>query len=445
MEQRCLGIAVALLICVSCGTAVADQFVLSEDDLPEAVVGEYRVAFSRNGAITIAREGKWLFDAGVGYMVSGWSEWGTQIRRSSPTDGWSVEGNGDALVFKGTMFDTKNTPRFTFSQRVGLINAGLRVHCTLTPNDKRPIEAAGLVAHCPVELHGGGAIEFLPGLSRVELPKLEGTSLIGTSKGRMAAISSDGPVASMLGRSSLQWQLFDDRAWNLNTFRVLGWDESLAKKLSLGESAEFEYEILLGDNARERVDVGDMKCALGPVGWTTVFVAGQARLRGGPARFTEHGLEFLTGAIGTSAGETAADAAVFDVACSKDDTEAILTYRWTGKEVPAESGECRVLLAARLPTGATVTDGESGNAVTPGASPTTAGNSLVLSWKEGAKVARAQDGSYTATWERNPTIRLSSDRPWKVAKEKDWLFLSVGIEEADGKTKSVPIRLRPTN
>jgi hypothetical protein len=442
MALRFLNFAVALMLCVSCGTAAADQFVLSEDDLPEAVAGEYRVAFTRNGAITIAREGKWLFDAGLGYMVSGWSEWGTQIRRSSPTDGWTVEGNGEALLFKGTLFDTGSKPRFTFSQRVEIIPGGLRVNYTMTANDKRPIEAAGLAAHMPAELYGGGAVEFRPGLSHMGLPKLAGKSVMGAANGRMAVLLGGDAIAGFLGHTSLRWQLLDDREWNLNTFRIIGWDETFAAKLSLGGPAEFGCDILLGDMARERAVVGEVECVLDAVGWAAVSVAGQARLRGGLARFAEGGLEFLTGTAGTAKGDAGA---AFDVSCSKDEEEATLTYRWLGKDPPGENGPCRILIAARLPAGASVADAESGMAVTPEAAPAAVGNALVLSWKEGAKVARAEDGTYSVTWERNPKIRISSDRPWTVKKEGDFVFLSIEIGEADGTASGVPVRLRPLN
>jgi hypothetical protein len=440
-----LPVVAVLLFAIQCRAHATDHFVLSDADLPEAVIGECRVAFTRNGAVSVARGDKWLFDAGLGYMVGAWSEWGTQVRRASPTDGWKSDENGAVLVFKGTLFDTNRVPRFHFTQRVSLIDGGIRLRYLVTAPEKRPIEAFGLVAHFPGDLHAGREIELWPGLKRLTLPKVAVDPLLGATE-TWAAGLFDGaaPLATFVARDRMQWQAFDDRAWNLSTFRLIGWDTAAAPKLAAGEPAEIEFDLLLGDSIRERVAAGDVNAALYPLGWAVISVAGQPRLRGGVARIKKGELTFLPAAVvagGAEEDDPVAAAFPFSVECANEQDGLTLAYRRRPGVSPAEEGELRLLLAAMLPTGASIVNVDSGEAIAPGAAPVTVGDSLRLSWKEGAKVGRAEDGSYSVKWERSPTVLLSADRPWTITKERDILLLGLRLDDAAGAAGELRLRL----
>lgn len=434
MGRRISCCVVLLFVLSACLPALADQFILTDGDLPEASISQYRVAFTRNGAVNLAKDGKWLMDAGLGYMLSEWSEWGTQIRRSSATDGWTVEGNGESLLFKGTLYDINRNPHFTFTERVTLIPGGLRFEYSVTSNDKRAIENAGIIVNMPTEVHGGSVIDFRPGLAHIELPKLLGKAVMSGSNAAMAIVSRDGPVAAFLCPSTMRWLLMDDRTWNLNTFRFIAWSQDFADKLSAGESAEFQYDLLLDELVRERAEASNVTCTIDPVGWAEVF-SGQLKLRGGPASAVDGKLTFARGGTGEQA-----EAEAFAVKSSVENDEITLNYRVMTQRMPGENR--RIVLSGVLPSGSALTD-EAGQALTPGDAPVAAGKQILISWKESPKVAQQPDGTYSVSWEKTPKLLLSSDRPWSIVKEED---LTLMVLEFDDKDEVViPIRLRSMN
>lgn len=76
----------------------SDRFIVPEDDLPEAMVNGHRVAFTRNGAFAVSKDGRWLFDGGLSYATPGRVEWGTQVRRSGTRDRWQLEGKDKRVL-----------------------------------------------------------------------------------------------------------------------------------------------------------------------------------------------------------------------------------------------------------------------------------------------------------------------------------------------------------
>ena len=257
-------IALALLTLFPvCGHA--GGFVVPDDDLPTARVGDWKVAFTRNGALVAGRDDEWLMDVGIYYAMPGYNEWGTQVRRSAHSDRWQK--HKDVLVFNGTLHDIDRNHRFTFRQQTELVPHGLRLSYEVTPLQKRKLQEFGLVLHLPVIGSRGARAEFWPGFQSVILPDKHrrGVLLRNTAQGATVHLPG-GRSAALALHQPVNWRSLDDRHWELNTYRLLALDPAAARSLSKGEKVTFSFDLLLGQGAGQTVAVDNSEVHLDPYG-----------------------------------------------------------------------------------------------------------------------------------------------------------------------------------
>jgi hypothetical protein len=261
-----------------------DGIVSPAGDLPEARVHGYRIAFTRNGAFVVGRDGAWLFDCGLGFATPDWKDWGTQLRRSSPEDSWRRQDNG-VLVFRGSLYDTNRNRWFAVTEEVSITPAGLGFACEVRPAMKQKLLGFGLVLHCPVRRGVEGQARFWPGVTDIVLPKEKGVPFLGAAQGRGAeiALGSAGHFG-LAGDRGIAWSVSDDRAWELNTFRLIGWDTSTTAGLDKGEAARFSFHLVLAPYPSLAMDEqGNVRCSVGAFGRMTVTDGRRRLLEGGLA------------------------------------------------------------------------------------------------------------------------------------------------------------------
>jgi hypothetical protein len=254
-----IAFALAIFLFPLCGWA--GRFVVPDEDLPTARLGEWKVAFARNGAVVAGSGDEWLMDVGIHYSMPGYNEWGTQIRRSASADRWQEQ--DDALVFSGTLHDIHRNPRFTFQQRIELLPHGLRLSYEVTPLQKRKLQEFGLTLHLPIVGSRGSRAEFWPGFQSVLFPEghRRGVLLRNTAQGATVRLPGGRDVALALEKP-VKWRSLDDRHWELNTYRLLAIDDAATRALSRGETVTFSFDFLLGQEAGNTVSVANTEVHL---------------------------------------------------------------------------------------------------------------------------------------------------------------------------------------
>ena len=268
------------LLSQAVGDVSKGKFVVPEDDLPSIVVAGCRVAFTRNGAFAVAKDGAWLFDGGLSYAMPGWNEWGTQIRRSAAED-WRDHSEG-VLVLGGTLFDFNGKKRFTFLQRVCPIPDGLRFAYEVTPLEKRKPEVFGFTLHFPVARASSGSIAFWPGFGTEALPASYGKAVLCTGNARGAEVHvADRAQITVVAERRISWRLLDERKWQLNTFRLEAWDEGFTAPLSRGETISFSFDLVLNGTTPATLPFGPALCDLDEHGRLAVWAAHDKVLEGG--------------------------------------------------------------------------------------------------------------------------------------------------------------------
>lgn len=245
---------VAALAVLIGGAAMADDgFFLPDDDLPEARVGAYRVAFLRNGTFAVARDGRWLLDGGLGFATPGWAEWGTQVRRSAAGDSWESADEGKTLVTRGTMFDIKRKPRFRLVQRASLIPNGLRFEYVITPLESKPLLGLGLVLHFPIAETKGGIVKFPPADRQSVLPAEQKKPGVASAKSPSMTLDlGEGRQVSVTMERPAAWAVTDDRTWNEEMFRFIGWDAEATAAAARGETARLKFDLMLAGEVAEK-------------------------------------------------------------------------------------------------------------------------------------------------------------------------------------------------
>lgn len=259
-----------------------NTFIVPEDDLPSAIVNGCQVVFTPNGAFAVAKDGRWFCDGGLSYATPGWTEWGTQVRRSHPQDTWHLEGqDARVLVTRGTLFDWRRTERFRFTQRAEIISDGLRFEYDITPL-ARQAQEFGLTLHFPVRQMANACVVFPPGLQATVLPEEFGTGALRQATATVAEVYGAGEArVAVVGPRAMTWQLLDDRAWNECTFRIVGRDPTLAGPLNEGKSVSFSFELLLGDAIAHSIPLGAGRCEIDRYGRLAVWSAAEKLIEGG--------------------------------------------------------------------------------------------------------------------------------------------------------------------
>jgi len=213
-------------------------------------LGEAKVTLMPNGAFVASRDGVQFLDGGLGFAAKGHQRWGEQIRGSKPQDTFRVaptEGASQALCFSGEIRDTHGKAALRFDQRVMARGTALRFEYALTPTESIAHDRLGLTFHLPTRHSASQVVECSPGFREVRLPLHfhRGRSkgylgqwvarrlLIGRGSCSEAVLSLDAPG---------EWMLFDDRAWELNTFRL--WLNRRVPKGQIAESGpSFAFEL----------------------------------------------------------------------------------------------------------------------------------------------------------------------------------------------------------
>lgn len=388
-----------LALGLSAGLCLAeDRFLLPEGDLPEARVCGYRVAFTRNGACVLARDGKWLLDAGLGFATKGWKIWGTQVRRAGYGDGWNLT-EESALRFEGTLFDFERVPRFHFAQEVSVTPVGLHFKCDIRKLQVDELEGIGLVVQTPVKHAVSGAMRFRPGFSTVNLPAKHTRARIGTSSATGCSVEFPaGWYPQFAGMRNLRWVVLDDRQWDLSVFRSVGWDPVATRQLNTQGEASFSYDLVLAAPLVATLVDGDVECIVDA--HTRVLMTDNRRtfLEGGVARWVD-GADW---SFGTSRPVDSPDegfASVVDVDESEvrcqaslidEETGAKLVYR-LGPQV-REGGGPETVLALAVPVGAII---ESESLL--GRDSNTRVRELRLQLKSGSSVRLVAEGGWKMT------------------------------------------------
>jgi len=274
-----------LLACFLSSSAeeAALRMVQPPDDLPSALIGGYRVDFTRNGAFVVSKDGHCLFDGGLVYAMPGWKEWGTQIRRASPGDTWRLDSKDAAkLVTQGSLYDFKRNKHFSFVQEAKAVPGGLKLSYEITPLAERRIGTCGVALHFPIAETAGAEAAFWPGFATAVMPdKLDQSRLYrGTARGATVFVAGS-PRVSVVGNGNMSWSLFDYRAWNVNAYWLIGSDYRLARSLSKGEKGSLSFEVRLGPAVAQRVAIGAGECETDAYGRAAVYLAGRKVAEGG--------------------------------------------------------------------------------------------------------------------------------------------------------------------
>ena len=320
--------------------------VAPEDDLPRATVKDFEIAFTRNGAFVVSKSGRNLFDCGLVYATPDWADWGTQIRRSAHGDVWHLTGEGvRELVTRGTLFNVERKELLKFTQRTTPIPGGLRFAFEITPLSARKVQHLGVVLHFPVATTAGADVAFWPGFSAVTLPNDRQAAVLHVGNGRGAVLRLSGnPVVSIIGPAGAAWHIFDDRTWNMNTFRLLASDAALLKYLGEGKKVLFSFDIMLGGSGSDEVPVGPGKSCVDPYGRLVIRTDGTKILEGGVSVAGEPVQWFAEQTKPAAAGVRPADGRTWKASGLATFADTTIAYDITTK---AEAGSALVTYQLR--------------------------------------------------------------------------------------------------
>jgi hypothetical protein len=415
------------------------MYLVPADDLPVAMVGAYRVAFTRNGAFVVSRDGRWIFDGGLHYATTGLSEWGTQIRRSGAKDIWRLDEKDDRLlVTDGTLCDSNGTARFTFTQRTKIIPGGLSFFYEVTPLEKRPLQEFGIALHLPAAEAGGVWASFWPGFLGASLPRRFDPSVLQEATGRASVLYVSNEIrGAVVGRCSLAWKLGDSREPEANAYRLIGRDTALVAPLGEGKTVTFSFDILLGNAAARTISLEDGYCDVDRYGRLVVRSSTDKLIEGGLMLFGPS-VRWLCvrsepGYDGQQASNEWAAAAwgnadvdpnkyAYEVKLSAPEQGAVVVYRAR----PTQAGNAGDA-TANIQVGFAVLKS------TGGAPPAldAPGNSGADPAAQTPRIYRARLACADDT-----TVELGSDNPWSLAETKcggvDCFLLSTNMRKTEG-------------
>lgn len=240
--------AIALCLMLASASFAQSQFLTPDDDLPEARVGQFRVAFTRNGAVVVGHDGKWLFDSGLVFWTKSWENWGTQIRRAKDTDAWSpLSADSQSIHFDGTLFSFNNNPRYTFQQDISAIPGGLHFHYKVAPLDANELKGAGIAVQLPVAYAGGGVVALND--KKITLSSTPGAPL-GSGAAKILKISlQNGSTISYVSERPFSWSISDQRKHRNPTFSLFGSEKETVAALNQGKPTEFSFDLILEQTA----------------------------------------------------------------------------------------------------------------------------------------------------------------------------------------------------
>lgn len=415
--------------------------VTPEGDLPHARVKDFEIAFTRNGAFVVSKNGQNLFDCGLVYASPEWAEWGTQIRQSARRDVWNLKGEEvKELITRGTLFSIKRTELLKFIQRTTPIPGGLRFTFEITPLSARKVQHLGVVLHFPVARTSEAEVAFWPGFSAVTLPKECQQAVLHYGSGRGAVLRVSGkPVVSIVGPAGTAWNIFDDRTWNLNTFRLIASDATLLKDLGEGRKVLFSFDIMLGGSGSSVAPLGAGKCVVDPYGRLSIRTAGIKLLEGGVSSAGESVLWFaeqtqpVAALVQTADGKTwkssglatfAGTTVEYDITTKAEAGSAFVTYQLRPQAEKPFAGQVSLTFALPEALAAGVPKTVSSPETIPGSTPVTPAD------KQSRHVVTVNCG-------KGLVLRLAAGRLWTVSKglvneQKCFLLTTPLAESQDG-------------
>jgi len=428
--------------------AEGDKFLVPSDDLPVASVGAYQVAFARNGAFVVSRNGHWLFDGGLAYAIAGSSEWGAQIRRSGAGDTWHLKDQDDrVLLTDGTLFDINGIARFKFAQRTEIIAGGLRLHYEVTPLEKRALQEFGLTLRFPAAEMRDAWASFWPGFVQDALPREFGSSGLqeATGRGSILYVSSESQVAAV-GQGTLAWQLGDDQPSRPNAYRLIGRDTALVGPLGEGQTVSFSFEILFGNSVARALPLDQGYCDVDRYGRLAIRASADKLIEGGlmlggpsvqwlfaRSEAITDGRRAETVWTATASGNADVDLekCTYEVNLSAPEKGVVAVYRVRSARAQDAGGAMGDIQVGFAVLKSTVVSAPTLNG------PTSA-NSGAAAGGRGGCMARliSRDGM---------TIELGSDSPWSLADTKldgtDCFLLSTKLHKEEGGVREAQIRI----
>lgn len=444
------------LVGVACSLTWATEekarILTPEDDLPTAIVGDYRVDFTRNGAFVVSRNGRYLFDGGLIHAVPEWSEWGTQIRRSDHSDSWELDPqHRTRLVTRGTLFDLNRNERFAFVQQVEPRPRGLRFSYDVTPLAQRELANFGLVLHFPIAETANRWVTFWPGFHGALMPAEFQAEALESCRARAATIwTSDRPRLAVVGDDDMDWTVHDDRRWGLNTFRLIGSHGAVTESLGRGDSASFSFEVLLGGAVSSRLPLGPGGCESDRYGRFAIFLGGTKIAEGGlawegepvrwlyetaaPADARPSEMSWEVAALSNAADGQGTSVTYSMGLRAESDAEVAVTYTVLEPAREQLRGSVKLLLA--VPASEVVS-----------APATETSDDAVARRAQGAAQRGGLRHTTQVAYRSGATLQLMADQPWAITEatvsEQECHMLSISTHKTEdgGLTASVRLRL----
>jgi len=424
------------------------MFLAPADDLPAAMVGSYRIAFTRNGAFIVSSGGRWLFDGGLQYATADPSEWGTQIRRFGAKDASRLDEKNDRLmVTDGTLLDNNGAPRFRFTQRTKIIPGGLSLSYEIMSLEKRPLREFGIALHVPAAESNDCQASFWPGFLDASLPRRFDPSVRQEADGRACVFQVwSGSRGAVVGHRVLAWKVGDDRESQPNVYALTGRDDALAAQLAEGKTVTFSFDVLLGNAAARTVSLDEGYCDVDRYGRLVVrdfpykFIEGGLMLPGSPIRWlcAKSDPDYENPQTGNE--RAVAASGIVDVNAHKCDYEVKLSALERGvlavyrvRPVQAETAEDNT------------PDFQVGFAVLRrgGAAPPT----LNMPASPGPDPLPGTHEAYAAILDctGETTVEMRSDNPWTLSEARcdggDCFVLSTRMRKMEGGAYEAPIRI----
>lgn len=280
----CLGL---LLLVPSVCTSVADgHFTVPDRDLASAEFGETRVVFMPNGAAVVMNGREALMDLGLSFSAGG--AWGLQIRDVYTAAPWRVGEEGRKISTEGNLLAFRKKPAYLkYEEKITLLPRGLLFRYKLTALRDLDLSQLGVSLRLPVAKMKGTSLRFVDALpadidgifpimpesrpeaprgdaavavasdaagvlqgvdatprATVVLPLSKGEASLGGFPGRLATLTRQGrPFVSFDTQAPSQWLLYDERAYNLNTFRLAMNPDPPVTALECGAQTEIKFAV----------------------------------------------------------------------------------------------------------------------------------------------------------------------------------------------------------
>jgi len=159
-------------------------------------------------------------DGGVTFREKGWKRWGSQIRRTSDEDRWSIDDGGRKIAFESVLRDLDRKRFFEVLEEVEVTEEGIQFSYKLKALVSLSAEAIGAEFHLPIEETRAKSRSVMHGNREVAIPA-EGTkALLGVyTANEFSLIEGKRAVARVSLPKPTRWFLLDDRPFNLNLAR----------------------------------------------------------------------------------------------------------------------------------------------------------------------------------------------------------------------------------